>query len=176
MSRERIELVLHALDTNSQWFGGPSPAGSLRGVSHNIAALQADGFSHSIWGLALHVAYWEYAVCRMLEDGSRGGFPRKPSNWPAMPEIPTADAWKADRKLITQARDTLKSAVVALPIDRLNEQASAKSKYTTMQLLMGVIQHSVYHTGQIALLKRWADRVEPSPRQCIRACTSQEEK
>jgi uncharacterized damage-inducible protein DinB len=164
MSRERIDLVLHALDTKSQWFGGPSPAGSLHGVSYEIAARRPDGFAHSIWEVTLHIAYWEYAVRRMLEDGSRGGFPRKPSNWPAMPEIPTADAWKADRELITQARDALKGVVDALPNNRLDEQASAKSKHTTMQLLMGVLQHSVYHTGQIALLKRWADRVEPLPR------------
>ncbi|MBE0519004.1 MAG: DinB family protein [Thermoplasmata archaeon] len=156
MSRERIEWVLQALDSRSQWFGGPSPAGSLRGVAYEIAARRPDGFAHCIWELALHIAYWEYAVRRALQDGARGGFSRKPSNWPAMPETLNADTWKADRRLVTQEREALVEAIRKLPVKRLDEQASAMSKNTTMQLLIGVVQHSVYHTGQIALLKRWA--------------------
>ena len=109
---------------------------------------------HCVWELALHIAYWEYAVRRMLENGPKGGFPRTPSNWPAIPENPSEDAWKADRKLVKQERGALIAVVTCFDVGQLNEQASRNSQYSYSQILIGIAQHSTYHTGQIALLKR----------------------
>ena len=109
---------------------------------------------HCVWELALHIAYWEYAVRRILENGPKGGFPRTPSNWPAIPENPSEDAWKADRKLVKQERDALIEAVRSFDGKLLDEQVPSSSQYSYAEILTGVAQHSVYHTGQIALLKR----------------------
>jgi len=155
VSIERLEQILQALDTKkNKWFGGPSAAGSLRNVSSDQALWKPEGMKHCVWELALHIAYWEYAVRRMLENGPKGGFPRTPSNWPAIPENPSEDAWKADRKLVKQERDVLIEAVRCFDTGRLNEQASRNSQYSYSQILIGIAQHSTYHTGQIALLKR----------------------
>ncbi|MFC2095597.1 DinB family protein [Candidatus Bipolaricaulota bacterium] len=157
MSEIRLEAILHALDTKrDQWFGGPSPAGSLRNVQRALATRRMDGLKHCIWELALHIAYWEYAVRRVLVDGPKGGFARKPSNWPSLPNNPSEETWKADRKLVKEERDALVSAIGAFDAKRLDEPVSSKSKRTHIELLIGVVQHSVYHTGQIALLKRLA--------------------
>jgi len=86
MNDERLRLILQSLDPKKKpWFGGPSPAGSLRNVSNDLATWTPEGLKHCIWDLALHVAYWEYAVRRVLVNGPQGGFSRAPSNWPAMP-------------------------------------------------------------------------------------------
>ena len=155
MSIERLEQILQALDTKkNQWFGGPSAAGSLCNVSSDQALWKPEGMKHCVWELALHIAYWEYAVRRVLENGPKGGFPRTPSNWPAIPENPSEDAWKADRKLVKQERDALISVVTCFDAGQLNEQASRNSQYSYSQILIGIAQHSTYHTGQIALLKR----------------------
>ena len=155
MSIERLEQILQALDTKkNQWFGGPSAAGSLRNVSSDQALWKTEGMKYCVWELALHIAYWEYAVRRMLENGPKGGFPRTPSNWPAIPENPSEDAWKADRKLVKLERDALIAVVTCFDTGRLNEQASRNSQYSYSQILIGIAQHSTYHTGQIALLKR----------------------
>jgi len=93
MSECHREQFLRALDPKEKpWSGNPTPAGSLCNVSLGIALRQIDGLKHCIWELALHIAYWEYAVRRMLEDGPKGEFPRSPSNWPAMPAEPTEQA------------------------------------------------------------------------------------
>lgn len=154
MQDARLHSIVEALTTTDQWFGGPSPAGSLRNVSYTIAMRRSDGLKHCIWELALHIAYWEYAVRRVLEDGPKGGFARKPSNWPSLPLNPTDEAWKADRKLVKDERGALISAVSVFDANRLDETVSNKSKRTYSELLIGIVQHSVYHTGQIALLKR----------------------
>ncbi|MFC2078815.1 DinB family protein [Candidatus Bipolaricaulota bacterium] len=159
MSEEHLEVFLHALDIKrDQWFGGPSAAGSLRNVSNDLALWRPDGTKHCIWGLALHVAYWEYAVRRMLENGPKGKFPRKPSNWPATPEKPSEEAWKADRKLVKQQRDALVEAVRSFDATLLRKFVPSSSKYTYSEVLIGIAQHSVYHTGQITLLKRMGKR------------------
>jgi len=149
-----LQTVLDALRTSGQWFGGPSPSGSLRRVSMEQALRRFEGLSHNIWELALHIAYWEYAVRRNLEDGPRGSFPRKPSNWPRVPGNPTESAWKADRALVRAEREALIAAVRAFDPRRLDEQASGTSKHRYADLMFGAIQHSTYHTAQIALLKR----------------------
>ena len=155
MSEDRLKLLLRALDPKGKsWSGCPSPAGSLRTIPLDLAVRRSAGLKHSIWELALHIAYWEYAVRRMLEQGPKGGFPRTPSNWPALPESPTDEAWKADRRLVKQERDALIEAIRTFDINRLDAPSSVNSKHSTADVMSGIIQHSAYHTGQIALLKR----------------------
>ena len=154
MRNERLLSFLQMLEPKNQWYGGPSAVGSLRNVSSELASWKPEGMKHCIWELALHIAYWEYAVGRMLEHGPKGGFPRPPANWPAVPKNATEEAWKADRKLVKQERDALVEAVRAFDAARLDEQASSQSKYSYTEILTGIALHSAYHTGQIALLKR----------------------
>jgi len=155
MSSTDLELILRALDPKEKsWSGAPSPFGVLRTVPVEMAVRKIRGLKHSIWALALHIAYWEYAVRRMLERRPKGGFPRSPSNWPATPEVATDEAWKADRHLVKQEREALLAAIRALDAKRLSEPVSARSSYSTADVLSGIIEHSAYHSGQIALLKR----------------------
>ena len=156
MSGERLRLIRHTLaTTKNQWFGGPSAAGSLRNVPCELAIRKPKGLKYCIWELALHnIAYWEYAVRRMLENGPKGGFPRTPSNWPTIPEEPSEDAWKMDRKLVKQEREALIATIQSIDEKLLREHVSSSSRYTYAEVLTGIAQHSVYHTGQIGLLKR----------------------
>ena len=155
MSDDRLQLFLRALDPKGKsWSGCPSPAGSLRSIPLDLAVRESAGLKHCIWELALHIAYWEYAICRMLVKGPKGGFPRTPSNWPALPETPTDAAWKADRRLVKQERDALIEAICSFDVKQLNNPSADGSKNSYADVLSGIVQHSVYHTGQIALLKR----------------------
>lgn len=155
MSNVDNRFVLSALDpTAKPWSGSPSPAGSLRSVSLEMAIRRINGLKRCIWELALHIAYWEYAVRRMLEQGPTGGFLRSPSNWPALPAEPTEQAWNADRRLVKHERAALLEAARTVDTQRLREKASPRSKHSTADVLSGIIQHSAHHTGQIALLKR----------------------
>ena len=162
MCNERLQIILQSLDTKkNQWFGGPSAVGSVQSIASELASWKPENMKHCIWELVLHIAYWEYAVRRMLENSPKGGFPRTPSNWPAIPENPSEDAWKADRRLVKQEHDALIEAVRSFGATRLDEQSSKHSKYSYAEVLIGIAQHSVYHTGQIALLKRLGRR-EPA--------------
>ena len=117
-----------------------------------------------IWQLTLHIAYWKYAVRRNLENGPRGGFPRKPSNFPAMPEPATASAWKKDRALLKDEHAALIASARAFDPGRLDEPVSGTRPYRYLDLLFGVVTHDIHHVGQIQLLKRLhaaSARLEP---------------
>jgi uncharacterized damage-inducible protein DinB len=147
--------LLRTLDPPSgrAWHGGPTPVGALRGVTAAQARWTPGRGRHSIWELVLHIAYWEYAVRRHLEpDGPR--FPRSPANWPAIPSRPDERAWARDRALLADEHRRLVRALARFPLSRWNRVPPQGKKWTYGELIVGILAHDVYHTGQIQLLKR----------------------
>jgi uncharacterized damage-inducible protein DinB len=109
---------------------------------------------HSIWELALHVAYWEYAVRRRLTKESRGRFPRSPSDWPAPPETPSPEGWRDDQRLVRKVHDELLVAVSSFEPAAFDASAGGEGRYTFGDLLFGIVLHNTYHAGQIQIMKR----------------------
>ncbi|MGH9369454.1 MAG: DinB family protein [Thermoanaerobaculia bacterium] len=149
-----IVLLLSILDEafeRKAWHGA-NLKGALRGISAREAAWRPAPRRHNIWELALHAAYWKYAVRRMLTGEKRGSFPEKGSNWFRRPVSPTEEAWRADLRLLGNEHRKLREAAAALPLSALGRRARG-SKYETATLIYGIASHDLYHTGQIQLLK-----------------------
>ncbi len=164
MKSQRPEIaLLRALLEESyekKAWQGPNLRGSLRGVTAAQAAWRPAPGRHSIWELAVHAAYWKYAVRRKLTGEKRGAFPGKGSNWFSRPAgaKPDEKAWKADLALLDAEHRRLMAAAAALSPAALARKPRG-SRVTVAGLLYGVASHDVYHTGQIQLLKRlWKDR------------------
>jgi len=161
MKDRRLEEALRHLHPPAgakPWHGGATVQGALRGVSAEVASWKPYPDRHSIWELALHVAYWNYAVRRRITEAPRGGFPRSPSNWPAPPEEQSRAAWDQDRRLVRQCHERLVEAVAAFDPSRLDETAGGERKTTYADLITGIVLHDTYHIGQIQMLKRLATR------------------
>ena len=136
------------------WHGGPTPVGALRNVDAAAARWRPHPARHSIWELALHIAYWKYAVRRRLSGGTGPRFPRAPANWPAMPAPADDAAWAADVALLRTEHGLLVRTVMAVPLARLGDRPAGARKWTYAELITGIAQHDTYHTGQIQLMKR----------------------
>ena len=159
MTDPRLGEALRHLDPPrgfKPWHGGASTLGALRGVAPEVAVWKPYADRHSIWELALHIAYWNYAVWRRLTDADPGGFPRSPSNWPAVPEPASPEAWDQDRRLVRQWHHRLVEAVESFDGDRLDEPAGDDAKTTFADLVTGILLHDTYHAGQIQIMKRLA--------------------
>jgi predicted dinucleotide-utilizing enzyme len=70
------------------------------------------------------------------------------------------EAW---RKTVERAKRThheLVKAVAAFPDSRLQERVpgKAESYHDFFYMFSGIVQHELYHAGQIALLKKFAVR------------------
>jgi uncharacterized damage-inducible protein DinB len=156
----RIEEVLRHLAPPkgfSPWHGGPAVVGALRGVSADVAAWCPYPDRHSIWEIALHVAYWSYAVERRLTGGAKGAFPRSPSNWPEPDPDPDEEtAWAEDKRLVRTSQASLAQAIAGFDAHRLEDPAGGTGKTTYADLITGALLHDTYHAGQIQLMKRLA--------------------
>lgn len=125
---------------------GPNLKQSLKGLTAREAAWRPAPGRHNIWEIALHAAYWKYAVRRRLRGDPRGLFPAKGSNWFRRPMASTARAWRADRELLVKEHQKLRQAITDL--------ARGKSRDVRWDMVFGVAFHDVYHAGQIRLLRR----------------------
>jgi 8-oxo-dGTP pyrophosphatase MutT (NUDIX family) len=62
--------------------------------------------------------------------------------------------WSDALENMARAQRELWEEVGKLPDARLEDVLSAQKQYTVYILLHGVVQHNLYHAGQISLLKK----------------------
>lgn len=145
------DQIRRAFDGNA-WHGD-SVLELLKDVNAKMAAAHPIKNAHSIWELVLHIAAWDGAV--VMRTGGEAVELRDEQNFPPVKDT-TDEAW---RKAIEHARhthDQLAHAVAAFPDVRLPEQVPGKTEnyYNFFYMFSGIVQHELYHAGQIALLKK----------------------
>lgn len=146
--RERIIDQLDRAYQGEAWHG-PSVCEVIAGLSAAQAAARPVPEAHTIWELVLHIAAWEDAVRRRLE-GDRAEL-SETENWPPVADG-SAAAWSKARNALKQAHEGLVAAVGRLDEATLDRPILVQMP-STYATLHGVIQHSLYHTGQIAVLR-----------------------
>ncbi len=146
----RLEEQLRRALEGEAWHG-PSVLESVAGVSAERAAAHPIPGAHSIWELVLHLGSDYVLVLRRLAGDGRQLSPAE--EWPSCPE-PTEGNWRQAVQEIVQLNQELRHKVRAFPEDRLDQPLVPESPYTAYTQFIGVTQHSLYHAGQISLLKR----------------------
>lgn len=152
----RIVDQLEREHAGEPWHGSPLSV-ILEGITHTQANARPAAGAHSIWELVLHIAAWKNEVRRRL-SGAAAAVPRE-GDWPEVGE-PTAGRWIEARERLELAHRLLVSAVkefkeadLFTPVnDRRQEDPGLSTTY--YELLHGLVQHDVYHSGQIAMLKK----------------------
>ena len=148
---ERIETQLRLAFEGGAWHG-PGVLETLEGVSARQAAAHPVAGAHSIWELVIHIAAWENA-CRRRLEGDRAELSNE-EDWPLITDT-SETAWAATKATLIDGHHKLRESIAFLPEARLDEPIleNMPSLYVTIH---GVIQHDLYHAGQIAILKRAA--------------------
>jgi len=146
---KRIEDQLRRAFEGDAWHG-PSVRKLLEDVTNEMAAARPLADAHSIWEIALHIAAWEGAVRRMLE-----GEVVKLSaeeDWPPVKDTSEA-AWKDSLEALRNGHTQLRGTISRLTDSQLEDVVAGKD-YPGYFMLHGIIQHDLYHAGQIAILKK----------------------
>ena len=136
---------------------GPALGDILSGITHQQAAARPLAGGHTIWEIVLHLTSWKNEVRRRLA-GAPAGSPAE-GDWPVAPSPGSADEWRDALAALDEAHHALVAVVARIPDSQLYERTNdprvgAGSADTCFQLVQGVLQHDVYHSGQIALLKK----------------------
>jgi uncharacterized damage-inducible protein DinB len=150
--------IVRLLDQFDRAYAGDAWVGtSLREMLGSVDATQAAAHpvagAHSIWELVTHIGWWLDAVARRI--GGEAVEAANDEDWPATP-APTAAAWTAALKGLQASHERLTAAVRRLGDKDLDGPVPGRD-YPKYVLLHGVLQHTLYHAGQIGLLKRAAN-------------------
>jgi len=110
--------------------------------------------AHSIWEIVLHLSATQRLMHRRIEGDPTATELPPAEDWPAVRQSTTATWEEAVRKL-EENEVQLRSAIAAFPPELLDRPLipGGRSAYNNFH---GYVQHIIYHTGQIALLKRAA--------------------
>ena len=133
----------------------------LDSIDAEGAVARVPGTNHSIQEIVLHMATWMDVVARRVLGEDPGPVPDE-EDWPA-PERPDGDGWVGAVSVLRRAYEQLDEAVSRLePEELYREIVSESSRWTVYDQLHGVVQHSLYHLGQIVILKQAASpRITP---------------
>jgi uncharacterized damage-inducible protein DinB len=150
-----IPRILDQLDRafeGDAWHG-PSLRELLKGVTARQANSKSPFSSHSIWEIILHITAEQDVTRRRLVGETVADLPPE-LDWPPIPDT-RETAWQQAVKRLVESKEKLRQGISQISDDRLEKIVPGKG-YSAYVLLHGVIQHNIYHAGQIAILKKLA--------------------
>ncbi len=135
---------------NSDPWYGDSVWKILERIPAQAAAARPLPGTHTIWELVSHMTFWEGVVTKRLA-GQRAGLVEE-LNFPPMPAA-TEQNWQKALDDFRASNHAFREALAKLDPSKL-EQLTAAGKRTYYDEAHGIIEHHVYHLGQIAMLKK----------------------
>ena len=140
-----------ARSLNGEAWHGPALMEVLSGVDARAATVRPIPNAHTIWEIVRHVSASVELVLARLKGEARTLSPEE--DWPAPPAIVDQDAWEADIRRLAEFHHELIEALSALDASGLDAPIvpGFSSVYVTLH---GLVQHNVYHAGQVALIRK----------------------
>jgi len=133
---------------------GPSTLDTLAGVTAAAARARPVPGAHSIWEIVNHTAAWLEIVEARLAGAAPSDI-TPDMDWPP-PGGSDAD-WQASVAGLKRAAAALRAAVLAFDDGDLGRDLPGiDDTWSAYHSLHGVVQHVLYHAGQIAILRKGA--------------------
>ena len=139
------------------WYG-PNLQDSLEDIDLSIIDLQVG--KHSIKDLVAHIINWrQFAIEKLSQNEVFDIQVNSAQDW--MPEELLRDiSWENLLELLEITQNNLLKAIENMDRDLLEQQVKGRW-YNYQHLLFGIIQHDIYHLGQINIIKRyWNEQTE----------------
>ncbi|HSY31728.1 MAG TPA: DinB family protein [Verrucomicrobiae bacterium] len=141
---QRIADSYRAATVKAAWYG-PSLAELLAQISPELATTRPVPGSHSISELLQHLLLWNERIRNTSDRNSLP--PWEPEKDWAEPPIP----WKELVTRWSQSRELLEEKIRNFLVEDLAKQVPGR-KYRYETLFHGVVEHTIYHSGQIAMV------------------------
>lgn len=153
---EKLQHELENILSGNPWYGN-SVYSIIEPVTFEAAFEKPSGAAHNIAEIVLHMLSWTEEVLDRL-NGKDASLPLS-GDWPetGAPEERKWQNYVNDLKLVNV---NLLGVMRDFPEERWNEMKNDKPEpsegtgVTYEELVSGLIQHHIYHSGQIAILNR----------------------
>lgn len=140
----QIADAYRAATLKGAWYG-PSLADLLARTSPELAATPPASGAHSISTLLQHILLWNDRVLNISEGTP---MPRwEPDKEWAEPPIP----WNELVARWNCSRNQLEEKIRNFPVGDIAKQVPGRN-YPYETLLAGIVEHAIYHSGQIAMI------------------------
>jgi len=140
----QIADAYHGATVEGAWYG-PALAELLAKISPEVAIQAPVAGAHSISALLQHLLLWNERARNTSEEHP---FPKwEPEKEWAEPPIPWNELVARWRK----SRDLLEEKIRNFPVDDLSKQVPGRD-YDYAHLLHGIVEHTIYHAGQMAMV------------------------
>ncbi|MEW6652802.1 MAG: DinB family protein [Bacteroidota bacterium] len=152
----KLIIELNKAIDGDPWYGA-SLKSILAGVDHKQAVMRTHPKTHSIAEIALHILAWIEETASRL-DGNEPKVPKR-GDWQNIAALEKRE-WKNIISRIFKEHKRVTKLTLALTIDKLEEQVGIERNpalgtgFTFREMLVGLMEHNVYHSGQIALIRK----------------------
>ena len=141
---QQIADAYHGATIKGAWYG-PTVAELLERVTPELATKRPIPEAHSISELLQHLLLWNE---RIRNTSERSPMPR----WEAEKEWAEAPIpWPELVARWNKSRDLLEERIRRFPVEDLGKQTPGRT-YPYETMLNGIVEHAIYHSGQIAML------------------------
>jgi uncharacterized damage-inducible protein DinB len=149
-----VERIVDQYDramNGDAWHGDPVWK-ILEGISGEDAAVRVHRNTHSIWELVSHMTFWETEVYGRLKNLPARS--QEQLNFPPPVEAVSTEQWGSAIAEFRESNARFRQALTELSLEQLDHptKTSKRSVYVEVH---GVIQHNLYHAGQIAFLRKF---------------------
>lgn len=142
---DQLERAYHG----GAWHG-PAVFEILSGVTAKQAGSKPIAAAHSIWEIVLHLITWNDVARRRLAGHTVE--PTDAEDWPPVADR-SESSWQKSIVALEDSVQNLQAAISNTDDSHLHRPTAGRD-HTNFSMLHGVIQHALYHAGQIALLKK----------------------
>jgi len=141
---QKIADSYQAVTIKGAWYG-PTVAELLAKIPPELATTPPVPGAHSISELLQHLLLWNERIRNTSESNPMPRWDAE-KEW-AEPAIP----WKELVARWNQSRDLLEERIRKFPVEDLTKQVPGRN-YPYETMFHGILQHAIYHSGQIAMV------------------------
>jgi uncharacterized damage-inducible protein DinB len=147
----RIAYVLQQTYDGQPWHGS-SVMSTLQNISVSQAYAHPLPDCHSIAELVKHVTAWRIFVWEKLRGNANYDISTPEQDWPVTVDK-TEASWQQSLVALEVSQQKLLEILSKAKDEKLAETVPGR-EYNFYFLLHGIIQHDLYHLGQMAMLKK----------------------
>lgn len=134
------------------WYGH-SVMRKLENVPYKIGYKTCVPESHSCAEIVAHLIAWKtFAIEKLKSNDEYAIEPDSEDDWPEI-EITSAQEWEVLKRKLVAAQSEIYRLLEEMKDDSFLDEKVKGEDYDFEYLLRGIIQHDIYHLGQIGLIE-----------------------